>query len=156
MVRSAFGDLVFPCRTECPDGPIRKLKNGVIIGAVSVPLAASRSQYRFSRDQDDRIQSNGVSAAPCLPAEGQEPSASRNAGKAWSGKGVALLHSKSYRSSSKKKLSRSGNRVPAGELLFLSLANTFPPASARFFRVAAVSLIRRRDDGLVHHCTEMI
>jgi len=97
VVRSAFGDLVFPCRTECPDGPIRKLKNGVIIGAVSVPLAASRSQYRFSRDQDARIQSNGVSAAPCLPAEGQEPSASRNAGKAWSGKGVALLHSKSNR-----------------------------------------------------------
>jgi hypothetical protein len=42
VVRSAFGDLVFPCRTECPDGPIGKLKNGGIIGAVSVPNLASR------------------------------------------------------------------------------------------------------------------
>jgi len=97
VARSAFFDLVFPYRTECPHGPIGKLKTGGIIAAVSVPLAASRSQYRFSRDQDGRIQSNGVSAAPCLPAEGQEPSASRNAGKAWSGRGVAWLHSKSYR-----------------------------------------------------------
>ncbi len=31
-----------------------------------------------------------------------------------------------------------------------------PTGSARFLRVAAVSLIRRRVDGLVHHCTEMI
>ena len=42
MVRSVFGDLVFPCRTECPDGPIGKLKNGGIIGAVSVPNLASQ------------------------------------------------------------------------------------------------------------------
>ena len=77
--------------------PSRQVKKRRHYWAVSVPLAASRSQYRFSRDQDGRIQSNGVSAAPCLPAEAQEPSASRNAGKAWSGKGVALFHSKSYR-----------------------------------------------------------
>jgi len=35
--------------------------------------------------------------SPCLPAEGKEPSASRNAGKAWSGRGVAWLDINSYR-----------------------------------------------------------
>jgi hypothetical protein len=39
VASSAFGDLVFPCRTECPDEPICKLKIGGIIAAVSVPLA---------------------------------------------------------------------------------------------------------------------
>jgi len=71
VVRSAFGDLVFPCRTECPHGTIGKLKTGGIIAAVSVPLAASGSRYRLWMDQDGRIQSNGVSAALASQPKGK-------------------------------------------------------------------------------------
>jgi hypothetical protein len=39
VASSAFDDLVFSCRTECPNEPIFKLKIGGIIAAVSVPLA---------------------------------------------------------------------------------------------------------------------
>jgi hypothetical protein len=42
VVKSAWGDLVFPCRTKCREHPAGKLKSGGIIGAVSVPNLSSR------------------------------------------------------------------------------------------------------------------
>jgi len=40
VVRSAFGDLVFPCRTECPDGPYSSKKTAALLG---------RFQSKFSQ-----------------------------------------------------------------------------------------------------------
>jgi hypothetical protein len=52
-----FSRSCFSMPHRMPPWPYRRIKTGSIIAAASVPFAASRSPYRFSRDQVGRIQS---------------------------------------------------------------------------------------------------